>query len=194
MALTEIDRELLQQCLSRQPSGWRDFVDRFAGLFVHVVNHTAQARSVVVTQADVDDLCAEVFMALLSNDMQVLKAFRAQSSLATYLTVVARRVVAREMAKRRMAEALGHVSAHQSALAAAGAPAAPVEFARVDNREAVEQMIAGLPENEATVVRQYHLEGKSYREISASLGIPENSIGPTLTRARARLRAAEVKP
>lgn len=41
---------------------------------------------------------------------------------------------------------------------------------------------------EADVIRQFHLEGKSYREISASLGIPENSIGPTLSRALDRMR------
>jgi RNA polymerase sigma-70 factor (ECF subfamily) len=34
----------------------------------------------------------------------------------------------------------------------------------------------------------YHLEGKSYREISQALGLPENSIGPTLHRAREKLR------
>jgi RNA polymerase sigma-70 factor (ECF subfamily) len=45
-----------------------------------------------------------------------------------------------------------------------------------------------LPREEAEVVRLYHLEGKSYHEISAHVGIPENSIGPTLSRARARMR------
>jgi RNA polymerase sigma-70 factor, ECF subfamily len=37
-------------------------------------------------------------------------------------------------------------------------------------------------------VRLYHLEGKSYHEISRVVGVPENSIGPLLTRVRARLR------
>ncbi len=39
----------------------------------------------------------------------------------------------------------------------------------------------------------FHLEGRSYREISAILGIPENTIGPTLTRASERLRAKKVQ-
>jgi RNA polymerase sigma-70 factor (ECF subfamily) len=34
----------------------------------------------------------------------------------------------------------------------------------------------------------YHLEGKSYQEISRSVGMPENSVGPMLSRARAKLR------
>jgi RNA polymerase sigma-70 factor (ECF subfamily) len=34
----------------------------------------------------------------------------------------------------------------------------------------------------------YYLEGRSYEEISGQLGIPVNSIGPLLSRARQRLR------
>jgi RNA polymerase sigma-70 factor (ECF subfamily) len=34
----------------------------------------------------------------------------------------------------------------------------------------------------------YHLEGKTYQEISRSVGMPENSVGPMLSRARAKLR------
>ncbi len=47
-----------------------------------------------------------------------------------------------------------------------------------------------LTGSEAEVVRLYHLEGKTYREISSAIGIPENSIGPTLNRARAKMRQA----
>jgi RNA polymerase sigma-70 factor (ECF subfamily) len=38
----------------------------------------------------------------------------------------------------------------------------------------------------------YHLEGKSYQEISAAIGMPENSIGPILSRAREKMRRAGV--
>jgi len=54
-------------------------------------------------------------------------------------------------------------------------------------------MLNDLPPKDADVVRAYHLEGRSYREISTKLGIPENSIGPTLTRARDRLKAEAVR-
>jgi RNA polymerase sigma-70 factor (ECF subfamily) len=32
------------------------------------------------------------------------------------------------------------------------------------------------------------MEGRSYHDISQALGVPENSIGPLLTRAREKLR------
>jgi len=191
VALTEIDRELLNRCLAGEPTSWQDVVDRFLGLFIHVVNHTAHARSVRLNSEDIDDLCAEVFLTLLDRDYTVLRAFRGECSLATYLTVVARRVIVREMARRRMAEALGHVNAHQSTMDMAGNEHREVQ--RIDDREEVQRMLAGLPDMEAKIVRQFHIEGRSYHEISTGLGVPENSIGPALSRARARLRGAEVQ-
>lgn len=186
MALTEIDRTLLKRCLSEEPGAWKDFVDRFIGLFVHVINHTAHSRSVSLSPDDVEDLCAEVFVVLLSNNYGVLRHFRGKSSFATYLAVIARRIVVKEITHRRMSEAMGHVPAHATSLEAAHAGMS--ESRRIDDREEVTRLLQHLPPREADVIRQFHLEGKSYREISVSLGIPENSIGPTLSRALDRMR------
>ena len=86
-----------------------------------------------------------------------------------------------------MAEALGHVSVHHSSIEQAHA-SPNWDVQRVDDREQVQQMLEGLPEQDASIVSKYHLEGRSYREISSELGVPENSIGPTLSRARERLK------
>ncbi len=187
MALTEVDRTLLQRCLGEVPGAWKGFVDRFTGLFVHVIHHTGHARSVTLSDADVDDLCSEIFLAILHDQYAVLRNFRGESSLATYLAVVARRVVIREMTQRRMSEALGHVKAHHGSVDQAHQDASPHEH-RIDNADLVRHMLEGLPDKEAAIVRQFHLEGKTYQEISQDLQVPENSIGPLLHRARERLR------
>jgi RNA polymerase sigma-70 factor (ECF subfamily) len=186
VALTDLDRSLLDRCLNRDGAAWRDFVDRFAGLFVHVIRHTAQARSVKLDASDTDDLCAEIFVAMLADNLVILRRFRGESSLATYLTVVARRIVVREIIRRRMSEALGHVKSHAVNVELARADLN--ESSRIENHELVHRMLDGLSESDAIVIRQFHLEGKSYREISERLGVPENSIGPTLSRAREKLR------
>ncbi|MEZ6050529.1 MAG: sigma-70 family RNA polymerase sigma factor [Planctomycetaceae bacterium] len=191
MALTDLDRKLLKRCLSQTPGAWEDFVDRFIGLFVHVINHTAHARSVVIGTADIDDLCSEIFLTLLKDDFAILRNFRGESSLATYLTVIARRVVVREIVRRRRSEAFGHVNARQAHVDAVRSNGTDIE--RVETVEDVQSMLSGLPSHEADVIRQFHLEGKSYREISGALGIPENTIGPTLSRARDRLRQSQLR-
>ena len=60
--------------------------------------------------------------------------------------------------------------------------------ARIENAEEVERLLNRLDPQEANVVRMYHLEGKSYQEISELVGMSENSIGPLLTRARQKMR------
>ena len=173
MALSDIDRNLLERCLARKPRAWEDFVDRFTGLVIHVVNHTARCRSLMLSSADREDLTADVLLAIIRDDFAVLRHFRGKSSLATYLTVVARRVVATPL------------GAAADAVAADGA-----NEQRMTDREEVEQLMEHLDESEAAVVRMYHLEGKTYQEISRTTGMPTNSVGPMLTRARAKLRNA----
>lgn len=186
MALSEIDRSLLQRCLAREPRAWEDFVDRFLGLVIHVVNHSAGARSLHLSSEESEDLVAEVFLAIVGSDFAVLRKFRGESSLATYLTVVARRVVVRELLKRKTTASLSENGAE----AGNHHDHAARPEVSVGNRDEIEQLLGLLEGDEARVVRMYHLEGKSYQDISRSVGIPENTIGPTLSRARAKLRRA----
>ena len=185
MSLSEIDRSLLQRCLKRQPRSWEDFVDRFLGLVVHVVNHSAQSRSLQLNEEDSEDLAAEVFVALLENDFAALRHFRGECSLATYLTVIARRVVVRELLKRRSLSPL--TDAEQAADDSSQA------VQRIQDQDEVRRLMEGLDGKEADVIRMYHLEGRSYDEISSHVGMPTNSIGPTLTRARQKLRQAATR-
>lgn len=189
MALTEIDRRILKQCLARAPGGWEDFVDRFIGVIVHVIRHTAHARSVQLSSHDLDDLCSDVFVTLLRDDFAVLRNFRGESSLSTYLTVIARRIVVREISHRRKAEALGHVVAHQAAVQAAG-EAGPAE--QVEQQDEVRTLMQQLDPTEARVVQMFYLDGIGYKRIALDLGIPENSIGPILSRAREHLKQRRV--
>jgi RNA polymerase sigma-70 factor (ECF subfamily) len=182
VALSDIDRSLLDRCLAQKPRAWEDFVDRFTGLIIHVVNHTARCRSIMLSSADREDLTAEVLLNIVQNDFAVLRHFRGNSSLATYLTVVARRVVVRKLVGSRTATALGDA-----------ADAAAVELGaeqRITDRDEVQSLMEQLDQSEADVVRMYHLEGKTYQEISRTTGVPTNSVGPLLSRARTKLRNA----
>lgn len=185
VALSDIDRGLLDSCLARQPKSWEDFVDRFLGLVVHVIRHSADSRSIRLSPADYDDLAAEVFLAIIKDDFAVLRRFRRESSLATYLTVVARRVVVRELLKRKENR---EAATDPAIVAASGDGEQAASDEQAFDREEIEALLSHLEDGEARLVRLYHLEGKSYREISAAEGLAENSIGPALSRARAKMR------
>ena len=189
MGLSEIDRNLLERCIQRKPRAWEDFVDRFLGLVLHVINHTAQARSVRLLPEDRDDLCAEVFLNIIKDEFGLLRHFRGQSSLATYLTVVARRIVVRKLLQQKVASRLSegaNPAAHEVPDHAASAED------RIGNSEEVARLLEGLDATEAKIVRMYHLQGNSYQEISSAVGMPENSIGPILSRARSKMRESRV--
>jgi RNA polymerase sigma-70 factor (ECF subfamily) len=191
VALTAKDRELLKRCLNHEPGAWNDFVDRFLGLIYHAIQHTAHLRSMPLRPEETEDLAAEVLLAMVANDYAALRQFRGNSSLATYLTVIARRICVQELARRAAAREVQPRDDGKSA---------PDEFeARpasggLETLEEVARLLQKLPGKERSVVRLYYLEGRSYEEISTELNVPVNSIGPILSRAREKLRKGVKSP
>ncbi len=186
MPLRDIDRNLIERCLRKEPGAWNDFVDRYMGLIYHVIQHAAYARSRVLSSEDVEDIAAEILLRIVDDDYAVLKKFKGISSLPTYLTVITRRICVKEMIKRKREQALGHTNAHRANVE----DVSPDEVEAIVTAEEVERMLEDLPDREAEVIRLYHLKYQNYRQIGKRLGIPENSVGPILAKARKRLREA----
>ncbi|MFN8707186.1 MAG: RNA polymerase sigma factor [Planctomyces sp.] len=186
MPLTDLDRQLLAEMLSGNSGSWKVFVDRFSGLIIQVIHQTAAAHSVKLSSDDLDDLCADTFSELVRRDMAVLRAFRGRCSLATYLTVVARRIVVRRMTQDRYRQAMGHVNAHQAALDTVSTRAS--ELNRVDDRDELNHVFSALPSDLRRIASWFFIEGRSYREIAERLGKPSNSVGPILSRVRDLLK------
>jgi len=184
--LRDIDSKLIDRCLRKEPGAWNDFVDRYVGLIYHVIQHVAYARSVQLSSEDVEDIAAEILLKVVEHEYSVLKKFKGLSSLPTYLTVIARRVCVKELIKRHREEELGHTNAHRAFVD----DGASGEVEAISSAEEVERMLEELTDREADVVRLYHLKFLSYREIGKQLGIPENSVGPILAKARKKLREA----
>jgi RNA polymerase sigma-70 factor (ECF subfamily) len=108
------------------------------------------------------------------------------------LTVIARRVVVRELLKQPGPTAM-RGQARDGEGSGIGRVVSP-STDRSGDREEIERLLEELDGAEAEIVRMYHLEGKSYHEISTAVGMPENSVGPTLSRARSKMRRAATEP
>jgi RNA polymerase sigma-70 factor (ECF subfamily) len=191
VALTNLDRDLLRRCLAHQPGSWNDFVDRFLGLIYHVIHHTSHLRSTPLNPEDVEDLAAEVLLQLVAADYAVLRQFKGNSSLATYLTVIARRICVHELARRSTAREVQPLNGSESSDDIERPTRTKPRSS--ENLEEVEKLLRKLPGKEREVVRLFFLEGRTYEEISTELNIPVNSIGPVLSRAKKKLRG-EDKP
>src|SRR5581483_3332570 len=183
--LTARDRDLLKRCLHHEPGAWNDFVDRFLGLVYHVVQRTAHLRSYPLRPEDTEDVAAQVLLHLVDHDYAALRQFRGKSSLASYLTVIARRACVQELARRATAKEVQQRHAEHANEEPVGADRPKPGLEAL---EEVGKLLKKLPMRERTVVRMFYLEGRSYEEISTELNIPVNSIGAILSRARKKLR------
>jgi RNA polymerase sigma-70 factor (ECF subfamily) len=184
--LTAADRLLLKRCLDHEPGAWREFVDRYLGLIYHVIQTTAHLRNQPLRPEDTEDLAADILTQVVAKDFAVLRRFKGQSSLAAYLTVIARRICLHALAagspdREQPIHEAGVSVNHDS-------ETAPRGNSELENAEEVQRLLAKLAGRERQVVRMFYLEGHTYDEISEELGIPRNSIGPILTRARNLLR------
>lgn len=184
MGLSEFDRELLDKCLNVQPGSWEHFTDRFAGVLMGVVTHVANSRDIVTTIMDREDIVATVFEKLVEDDFRVLRNFRGTSSLYTYLSIVCRRIAVRQLIKldrrQRKERSMAPTEVDTSA---------PVDI----NRPDFEELLRSLDSVSSELVRLRYVHELPYSEISQRLNIPENSIGPMLSRARAAIRKSIAK-
>lgn len=180
--VTARDRDLLRRCLANAPAAWESFLERFGGLLAFVVTRAAAQRGRTLSVTDRDDLVADVMVELVRDDAAVLRGFAGRASLATYLTVIARRVAVRRLLRTVAAtrpdgrgDAADVVDGHDHALAAA-------------DRDQIQTLMARLDSQAAQLVRLHHLEGRSYGDISRITGLPLGSIGPALSAARRQMR------
>ena len=186
MPLTPVDRDLLDRCLRRDRGAWNDFVDRFLGLIYHVIHYNSYLRSVRLTPEEVEDAAAEVLLAVVADDYAVLRHFRGQASLATYMTVIARRVAVHAMSKKaarpEVQSETGRADREDHRLPSG-----------IENVEEAQRLLRKLPTKERRISRMFYIEGRSYEEISTAFNIPVNTIGPMLSRARKMMRSAAKK-
>lgn len=191
VALTAVDRDLLRRCLHHETGAWNDFVERFSGLVYHVIGHTSDQRSFPLTPQDTEDIAAQVMLQIIDNDYAVLRQFRGNSSLATYLTVIARRTAVHDLARRARlvpGRPTNTMASHEAE------DDEPPPGKGLETLEEVSRLLKKLPEKDRAVVKLYFLEGKSYEEIGKELAIPVNSIGAILSRARRKLRGDVINP
>ncbi len=184
---TAVDRDLLKRCLNREAGSWNDFVDRFLSLIYHTIGYTAHLRSARVAPEDVEDIAAEVLLQIVANNFRVLREFRKQSSLATYLTVIARRICIHQLVQRQKVK--DAIKRGESRLTEPEPDDAPAALKGMESLEEVEKLLRRLSGKDREIVRLYYLEGRTYEEISTETDVPVNTIGAVLSRARKKLRA-----
>lgn len=169
---------LLRRVLRDDVAAWDELVRTYSGFLLAVARKIFASYNAALTQQDLEDAVADVWKNLLENDRRVVRNCIERQNLPQTLQVLTRNRCVDIMRRRQGGTAQLH-DQH-----AAPQESEPPVLSNDELAVAVKQ----LPDRERLLVTLFFLQGKKYRQIADLTGIPQNSIGPTLARALARLR------
>ena len=163
-------RDAVRELLAGGRPAWDRFAREYRLVVLKAV-HTA-ARRFRAGEADVEDAASQVFIELFQDEGRALHAYRGESALTTWLTVVAYRIATREFVRQVRAK---EVEASK-----------PVPVPVPRDSEVLE-FLERLPELDRRALVMFHVDDRSYKEIADQLGIALNQVGMVLLRAREKL-------
>jgi len=171
-------------------AAWEELVTLQVRLVRSSIRMTLHGYGQVADVALTDDLTAEVFSALLTNDCACLRAYQGRSSLATYLRVIAVRVTIRHLRQidgRRNSPISADLEDYRG-------PSPEQRAITNEQKQQLEHLIQQLPQRQREIISLYYFHGLTYHQISQRLNMPMGSIGPTLQRAEQWLRESLENP
>ena len=189
LALHNDDYLFVQKLLAGGSADWGHFVDRYQRVVLARLRSKSQECRRHLRGADIEDLCADVFKSLIENNYSSLRRFRGDSSLATWLTVVAAN------------QCLKYLDRKSNRLLPSLDEQRDIESLRIDSadncdeilmrQEHWEHLMVALDElnrSDQRAITMFYIQEMSYRDISDKLGISINSVGPKLSLAIKKLR------
>jgi RNA polymerase sigma-70 factor (ECF subfamily) len=138
-------------------------------------------RHLGIPEADVEDLCQEVFVVV----QRKLGEFEGRSELRTWLYGICLRVAADH---RRRAH-VRHERTHPDPTEGLAASPGMRPDARAEARSALQALLDELDEDKRVVLVLYELEGLTMKEVAATVGCPLQTAYSRLHAARERITA-----
>lgn len=178
--------ELLQRCRAGDGQAWQLIVRRYDRLVYSVPARYGLSRN------EAEDIGQEVFLALA----QQLERIEEPERLGGWLLTTARRISWRLMQQRKQEQpdAVADIADHEALVGTMVGPVQMPSYAELvngwDRQEALQAGLARLGGRCRELLYLIFLDSSepSYDEISALLGMPKGSIGPTRNRCLAQLR------
>jgi RNA polymerase sigma-70 factor (ECF subfamily) len=172
------DADLMRLAARGDEAAFRALVDR------HGRYLTGVAFSLCGNATDAEDLVQETLVAALTS------TFRGESKVRTWLVqiLVRRAALLRRSRKRQhgetLAGAVGATIADEGRTRSTSSPATSATDAKIDLAQMLETL---TPEHRQIIVLR-ELEGMSYEEMAAALGVPRGTVESRLHRARGVLK------
>jgi len=171
---------LLRRLLADDSSAWRELVKKYSALLHTISRRTFAGYGFTASNADCEDVVAEVWGNLLRNDRRLLRQCLERKQVLPTLHVLTRNRTIDVMRRRKLVTQPLDEELLEVPVAEAEPAPLPLEKLR--------SALTVLSTKERTLVELFYLQKKKYREIELLTGISSNSVGPTLARALSKLR------
>jgi RNA polymerase sigma-70 factor (ECF subfamily) len=186
----EPEADLVRACAEGDRAAWVRFVDRYGSLVAALARRMLRHRTGRAGDADVDEVCGAVFLALLQGDRRLLRRYRPEFRVSTYLGVITRTEVGRWLrapAGRARSLDTGDRGASLEDTRAEEPSAALERGERADALHALRDALAELPPRDRLLLTLRYVDGLDYGQIAEALRVHKESVGPWLSRAKQRL-------
>ncbi|MCE9592288.1 MAG: sigma-70 family RNA polymerase sigma factor [Planctomycetes bacterium] len=168
---------LLERILKHDRDAWDRLVRDYSGFLTAIARKVFTSYGASTATHDVEDAVGDVWKNLIENDCRVIRLCLERNNFLQTLQVIARNRCVDILRRRQGAMTLNDIQ-----------PAQPTRPEPECSPEELARIVDELPQRERLLITLFFLQGKKYREIADLTGIPQNSIGPTIARALARLR------
>ena len=182
------EQELLQRCLDGNASAWEEFLERYRPLLERAVRFTFLRCVYRIPHADVENVVQDLLARLYERDCRRLRSFEGRCPFAAWLKSLAVRITLNAIRDEKRRGRFGGGEIEDLGLQPApdgeerGAPEEREEIRRLD------AVLDSLGPLQKTVLKMFYYDGLSYRQISVALGVPVQTLGSMITRARGRLK------
>jgi RNA polymerase sigma-70 factor (ECF subfamily) len=174
------DKELIDRCLAGDERAWQQFAGKYQPGVKAYARGVLRSMRQPASDLDAEEIVGRVFEHIVEQKFRVLRAFRWQCTLATWLKILARTACVRIVRRKNLpAEKLARSDSSPSPLD---------QLLSDEAHAAVRQALEELPDRDRQVLTRFFQEGQPYEQIAAELDLPMGTVATILARTRARLR------
>ena len=174
------ERILVERCIQGDGESWRELLETYDPVLRTLSRVVLRSLNRPADPSEVEEVRSGVLEMLLADGSRVLRSFRWQCSLETWLRVLVRTVAIRSVRRKKLDP--------RELPPPAAAPDPMERLLSQERTRAVRETLDGLPERERRVLTMFFIEGKPYQEISRALKLPMGTIATVLARTRETLK------
>ena len=185
------DQTLLDKCIGGEVPAWEEFIRRYRQGIEDAVRHTLRRCLGRVPSHDLENVTQDIFARLYEHGCRRLRSFHGHCPVALWLKTLAIRMTLNYVTSEKRRGRFGGGTLDGTPLYA---PSGEGDVSRAILREELSRMTGLLDQLEPverTAVQLFYFDGLSYRQMSTLLGIPIQTLGSILSRARTKLRKLE---